>query len=287
MSLPFDATLKDIVREHAAEYGPVFGLPKEGPVTPLNVDLSTLSAATDVALGYGEPLREVVDVNFQSGADAAVDWRLHLYNAALGHHFRVPVQSLLILLRPAADHPNVTGNLHYGRSATRVQFNYKVIRLWQRPVKPFLRGGLGLLPLAPLCALPPGQPLEQAIGDLVQVIDRRLKAETGEAEAKRLLAGTFILAGLRVPQERAQAIFRGVAGMKESSTYQFILEEGRQEGEVRHAQRTLLRQGRQKFGPPVAADEAALLAITDLDRLDRMTDRILQAADWNDLLGTP
>jgi hypothetical protein len=287
MSFPFDATLKDIVRDHAAEFAPVFGLPREGPVTPLNVDLSTLSAATDVALGYGDPLREVVDVNFQSGPDPQIDWRLHLYNAALGNHFHVPVQSLLILLRPAADHPNTTGKRNYGRGATRVQFNYKVIRLWQRPVKPFLRGGLGLLPLAPLCQLPPGLPVEDALADLVRRMGRRLQAEAEPADAKRLVTGAYILTGLRVSYETAGFIFRGVAGMEESSTYQHILQLGEQKGQVRQAQRSLLRQGRQRFGKPAAATEAALAAITDLDRLDRMTDVILTAASWDELLATP
>jgi hypothetical protein len=115
MPLPFDATLKDIVPDHAAEYAGVFRLPKHKPVTPLNVDLSTLSAASDVAFGYGEPLDEIVDINFQSGGDPFADWRFHLYNAALGHHFHVPVRSVAVLLRPAADHPNLTGTLHYRR----------------------------------------------------------------------------------------------------------------------------------------------------------------------------
>ena len=45
MSFPFDATLKEIVREHAADYAAAFGLPRDQPTTVLNVDLSTLSAA--------------------------------------------------------------------------------------------------------------------------------------------------------------------------------------------------------------------------------------------------
>jgi hypothetical protein len=49
----------------------------------LNVHLSTISAATDVALGYGKPLREVVDLNFQSGPDPGLPGRLRLDNAAL------------------------------------------------------------------------------------------------------------------------------------------------------------------------------------------------------------
>ena len=40
MSFPFDATLKEIVREHAADYAAAFGLPQDQPTTVLNVDLS-------------------------------------------------------------------------------------------------------------------------------------------------------------------------------------------------------------------------------------------------------
>jgi len=105
MSFPIDATLKDVVRDGPGDYETEFGLPKQRPVTPLNVDLSTLSAASDVALGYGEPLREIFDLNFQSGCDPFVDRRVHLYNPVFGHRYHAEVRSLLILLRPAADNP--------------------------------------------------------------------------------------------------------------------------------------------------------------------------------------
>jgi len=79
--------------------------------------------------------------------------------------------------------------------------------------------------------------------------------------------------------------------MEESSTYQHILHLGEQrglkKGAVRHAHRFLLRLGRQRFGPPTAATEAALMAINDIDRLDRMIDMILIAASWDELLATP
>jgi hypothetical protein len=291
MPFPFDATLKDIVQDHAAEYAAIFGLPKDGPITPLNVDLSTLSAATDVALGYGEPLQQIMDVNFQSGADPGVDRRMLLYNAAFGHHFQVAVQSVLVLLRPAADRAHLTGKLRYGRGKTRVQFNYKVIRLWQRPVKPFLRGGLGLLPLAVLCALPPDRPLEEALRDVIARIDRRLAAETERPEAARLMTGAYILAGLRVPRDSLADLFRGVTMLEDSSAYQLILDKGKdvglQEGQVLTHHRVLLRQGRRRFGPPSAVDEAAVLAIMDLGRLERLTDAILTVANWAELLATP
>jgi hypothetical protein len=71
--------------------------------------------------------------------------------------------------------------------------------------------------------------------------------------------------------------------MRESSAYQAILDEGRQEGMLR----LLLRQGRQKFGSPSDAIMATLTAITDLDRLERMGDQVLNVSSWDELLATP
>ena len=61
--------------------------------------------------------------------------------------------------------------------------------------------------------------------------------------------------------------------MRESSTYQAILSEGRAE----EARRIVLRQGRQKFGPPEARISAALHRISDVERLERLADRVLSA----------
>jgi len=51
MSHPFDATLKEILGHDAADLRPAFALPAIQPARPLNVDLSTISAATDLAFG--------------------------------------------------------------------------------------------------------------------------------------------------------------------------------------------------------------------------------------------
>jgi hypothetical protein len=88
MSLPFDAALKEIIAPRPADFAPIFHFPPLQPAQALNVDLSTLSAATDVAFGFGDPLQEIVDLNFQSGPDPALAARLHLYNAAF--HLRYP-----------------------------------------------------------------------------------------------------------------------------------------------------------------------------------------------------
>jgi hypothetical protein len=283
MSHRFDATLKDIVADHPADFAAVFGLPANEPAAPLNVDLSTVSAATDVALGFGDPIREIVDLNFQSGPDARLPSRLLLYNVALHARHEVTVRSVLVLLRTKADGPNLTGKLTYGTSGFRVEFEYRVIRLWQEPVESYLKAGVAALPLATLCQMPSDMPLPEALRDVVREIDRRLGKEASHAEAVRLMTTAYILTGLRVAKGDLVSIYKGIGLMQESTAFDEAIEEG----SISTSHRLLLRQGRKRFGPPDAATESALTAIKDLERLERLADAILTATSWQELLATP
>jgi hypothetical protein len=71
--------------------------------------------------------------------------------------------------------------------------------------------------------------------------------------------------------------------MHESSAFELYEDKGR----IEEGHRLLLRQGRQRLGPADAATEAALRAIQDLDRLDRLADAILTTPSWQELLRTP
>jgi hypothetical protein len=265
----------------------------------LNIYLSTVSAATDVAFGVGEPLQEIVDVNFQSGPDPRVDARLLLYSAAYHHRYPVPVRSVLFLLRPAADLSHLTGRLAFQAGGGGVEFHHEVVRLWRLPPGPFLTGGPGLLSLAPLCELPEGVPVEEAVREVVHQIDLRLAAEADHGRAVKLMTATFILAGARVGRRVLAEIFRGVKLMYESSAFELYEEKGReegrqeglrmglQEGRVEESHRLLLRLGRTRFGEADAVTEAALRAVRDLDRLERLADAVLTAQSWQELLATP
>jgi hypothetical protein len=59
MSHPFDATLREIVGQTPSDSRKPFGLPAVEPAQTLNVDLSTISAATDLAIGFGDPVARV------------------------------------------------------------------------------------------------------------------------------------------------------------------------------------------------------------------------------------
>lgn len=73
--------------------------------------------------------------------------------------------------------------------------------------------------------------------------------------------------------------------MKESSTYQAILEEGRSEGAVAEAKRVLRFQGDDAFGAPDARTAAAIERINELAKLEDLLRRLRSATSWQDLLG--
>jgi hypothetical protein len=81
----------------------------------------------------------------------------------------------------------------------------------------------------------------------------------------------------------AAELLKGVREMEESSTYQWVMEKGGKKA----LRETLLDLGTLRFGQPDATAVAALNSLDDKERLARMRHRLLDAADWDDLLGTP
>ncbi len=75
--------------------------------------------------------------------------------------------------------------------------------------------------------------------------------------------------------------------MKESVTYQAILEEGEAKGRIAEAKRLLLLLGQGRFGSPDARARLAVEKITDVEQLEALSERLLTAASWAELLGQP
>jgi len=53
------------------------------------------------------------------------------------------------------------------------------------------------------------------------------------------------------------------------------------------AKRILLLLDRKRFGPPKAAIKRKIEAITELDRLDQLVDRVLEAKSWAEVMPLP
>jgi predicted transposase YdaD len=87
--------------------------------------------------------------------------------------------------------------------------------------------------------------------------------------------------------------------MKESSTYQAILEEGRTEGRtegrlegqsqgaVVEARKLLRKFAEDKLGPPDARTASAIERIDDLQRLEQLCERLKAVSSWTALLARP
>lgn len=301
MPLPFDATLKELVQAHAADWLAMLGESSSGPVEILTPDLSTLTAFTDIVLRTGDTL---LHLDFQSGPDPALPRRVLLYNVLLHDGYGLPVHSVVILLRPRADRGDLTGALSYtarpGRG--RLDFAFEVIRLWHVPVERLLASGLGTLPLAVLAQMPAGRTLEEALPEVIARLVQRIEAEASAEQGPILLTAAYVLMGLRLSRQRALELFQGVRKMRDSETYQAILDEGRAEGilmgenkgraegrtegQAEEARKLLLRLGRKHLGEPAATVEAAVRAITDVERLEVLVERLTEIASWQDLLQT-
>jgi hypothetical protein len=282
--MTFDATLKDMGRQSPQGFLAAFDQPPTLPVKLLNVDLSTVTRAADLILGIGEPLEEIIHLDFQSGSAAWKHADLLVYNALLFGHFHVPVHTIIILLRPEAAHSNLNGVIGYaprpGRG--RMDFSYEVVRLWERSAEELLGGDLGVVPLAILGRLPEGLSLEDGLTAVAQRVLERLVKEAPPDHVKKLLTDAFLLTGLRVRRDRAARIFRGVKAMEESDTYLAIIDEG-QEKAYREG---ILVIGEERLGPPEEAVRVQLANLTDLNRLKRMLRSAVKAANWQEILKT-
>jgi predicted transposase YdaD len=281
---PFDPTVQTLVETSPADWPVLPGQPA-APTEVIDADIATVSGAADKVLHVRAEPPYLVHLEFQAGHDSAgLPPLLHLRSTLLEHRHGLLVRSAAVLLRPQADAPVLTGErrLAFAGEEAYDVFRYQVVRVWRLPPEPLLRGGPGLLPLAPISAV-----TEAELPGIIEHMEARLQATRLRPHAEEVWSATYILLGLRYSRELARHLLRGVRSMKESVTYQAILEEGEEKGALAEARKIVLRLGRNRFGPPDARVTAAVEAIADVERLEELGERLLSAASWDELLGLP
>jgi hypothetical protein len=272
MAKTFDATMKTLIRNHAADWLTFVGVPIVEPPEVLDTDLSAVSASADTLIRVGD---RVIHIDIQAGPDENLARRMLLYNVLAHYHTRLPVQSTVVILRSKATRSNMQDRVTYGD----LQFGFDLIKVWERPAEEFLTGGIGLLPMAVIARPPPGRTREQSLPMWVDRIAERVEAEAPQVAADIVLS-SFIMAGMHVSRDVIQKIYRGVFAMRESVAYDIIMEEGA----IAHTRNLILRMGRLQFGTPSPEQEAQLRAIDNLPRLDRMLLRSSKMKSWDALL---
>jgi len=278
MSPSYDPTLKTLVEASSADWLPLLGLPRKR-VTIEDTDLATVvSGAVDKVLCVRAQPEYLLHLDFQSGHDSAMlPPRLRLYNSVLDYRHDRLVLSVAVLLRPETDSPQLMGSFErrFPGQEPIALLRYRVLRVWQVPVDQLLAGGLGTLPLAPVSDV-----AEARVPEIIRRMKDRLSRERRRKLAEDLWAATYVLLGLRYSNSFADLLFREVLGMEESTTYQAIIRKGRL-AEARHI---LVRLGQKRFGPANDATTATLNAIDDVQRLEELTERVLEVANWQELL---
>lgn len=286
MSKPFDSATKRLVEAEPGDWLAFAGLPSASAHV-IDADLSTITAEADKVLHVGTAPPFLAHIEFQAGHDPEMGRRLLRYNVLLHYRHALPVRSVVVLLRREADGPGMAGQIGY----EGLDFRYGVLRVWQTPVEDVLNGGLGTLPLAPLADVGvPGLP------GVVRRMERRIDAEAAPDEAGMLWVATYLLMGLKYDPATSQRLLKGVRELKESATYQALLEEGasrgrlegrvegRVEGRAEEARSLLLRLGGRRFGPPDARVQAAVAAVGPVEQVEALAERVLETESWDELL---
>jgi predicted transposase YdaD len=290
MIKPYDATTRELFDVQPAAWVEFFGLPMPDPglVEIIESNLSTINAEADKLVRVGGPEPYILHVEFLSGRDTGYPEKLHWYNALAKHKHGLPVWSVVILLRRAADGPELTGEYEtqvpvLGKN---LWFRYQIVRVWELPPERLLRAGLSLLPLAPISDVTPEQ-----LPGVLRAVAQRVRDEADRELSKTLWAATEILLGLNHSEARVEELTReittmvlGIRGIEESSVYQGIFAKGRAEGQIEEAKKILLAQGRKRFGEPGDEVLGKIAAINGLDRLNHLLVRVLDVAGWDELL---
>ena len=152
---------------------------------------------------------------------------------------------------------------------------YRLVRVWRVPAAPWLAGGRGLLPLVPL-----GDVRQEELPAVISQMKERLEG-VPPRQAADLWSAAYIWMGLRYERALIQMWLRGVRTMKESVTYQAIIEEG----EAKEARKIVLLQGRNRFGEASPQVVAILNGLSEVSQLEELLVRLLHVSSWEELLG--
>ncbi len=282
MAQTYDPTLKLLVETSPEDWPEILELNAEY-LGLADADIATVTGASDKVLRIKESDGEsILHLEFQSSRDREKPRRMNIYNAVLEDRHEVPVRSVLIVLRPEALGPEFTGSYEMrlpGKRDAYRTFHYDVVRIWEIPAESFLHRGVGSLPLAPI-----GKLDRIDLPFVLNEINVRLSRKSVSSSlADELWAATSILMGLKYEKQFVRSLLAEVRRMKESVTYQIILEEGA----LAEARKMLLEIGSDILGAPNSRVKNIVAKKEDVQELEQLVRRIHKTASWEELLDIP
>lgn len=204
MAKRFDATIKSLLEQFPADWIAFTGLPAATALEVVDADVSSTTAAADKVIRVTAPEPYIAHIEFQASADLELDARMLLYNVLLRGRHKLPVRTVVVLLRPQADAKSVSGEINDVAAAdSAIHFRYRVLRAWQQPSERFLVGGLGTVPLAPI-----GDVTEAQLPQTFEKVWQRLTGSLDRPSATEAMTATAIIAALRFPDTLIENVVR-------------------------------------------------------------------------------
>ncbi len=220
---------------------------EELPTETVNIRRS--DAPVKMTLLDGE--ERVVLVEYQTNWETGLPMRLVEYHARYWLRYRIPVDTLVFLIRPHKD-------AHASFENHALRFRYHLVKLWELPAAEFIHAEPPLLPFIPL--------MEDGDQYIHHAQDRIQASKLSDEEKTSLLTVLCIYTGVYDPARAREVLDRAGRLMFESPVYDWIkqegveegreegIEEGREQGRLETAQRMLER----------GIDLATVLDVTEL-----------------------
>lgn len=127
---PFDTATKRLIDTDPLAWLHLAGLPGSR-VLPENTNLTTLTADADRFFRVEEDGKDpyLANVELQSGDETHGDDRMLLYAAIAYYKLKIPVQSVVFLLRPEADGSGFSGSAGFVTpTGSRLLFTYRLVQ---------------------------------------------------------------------------------------------------------------------------------------------------------------
>lgn len=281
MAKPYDSGVRVLIEQYLPDWLALAQRKPQGPVRVIDSDLSTITAEADKLIYVEDPQPWILHLEPQANWDGALEKRVSWYNGIVSYKHDCLVHSVIVLLRREADSPRLTGEYvqqFVGEPPYRY-FRYQVVRVWQMSADASASGGWGLFPLAPLC-----DDARPRLAELLERMAARLQKEVADLPKIAMLWQTAaILADMRYDQDEILPLMQKVMTMVKLEEFPSYAK-GEARGEVKGRRETIIALAGKVLGSPDAGTLASLESINDLDRLRRMTDRLLDVDSWQELL---
>ena len=282
-----------------------FNKQHDGPI--MWVDLVGLVKTKPACLDYETTPQVAIHIEFESGdSQKSINERMIHYQGFLINELRMPILSIVLFQKMCLEGIGVNTTTNSFRPVTFMKMNIPYVAIGGLVGQTYLEGDniLGVA-LSPLMRWPK-EKMVYANAEAMRKI-----AESNVPDEEKQVLFSFVEAYQDFDEEQQseydaileQNDYKKVGHMRQTSLEigeeiglkkgeaigiqkgeAIGIQKGRQEGRQGTLRSVVLKLGTKKYGNPTADDLEQLIAISDVDRLNTMFDRIDTASSWSELL---